>query len=110
MKRGPCTFSKPIAKRRETDLIALDGSPVLTDSQSRTTASSVTINQKTGELAAMGGVASTYLAAGRDSVDLGSGPAHISADSLAGSTNFGHAIYRGRSVGGGTEKIHDLPP
>jgi lipopolysaccharide export system protein LptA len=82
---------------RETDMIALDGSPVLTDSQSRTTAASVTINQETGELAATGGVASTYLAAGRDSVDLGSGPAHISADSLSGSTTSGHVIYRGHA-------------
>ncbi|HYL46933.1 MAG TPA: LPS export ABC transporter periplasmic protein LptC [Candidatus Limnocylindrales bacterium] len=82
---------------RETDMIALDGSPVLTDSQSRTTGRSVTINQKTGELAATGGVASTYLAAGRDSVDLGSGPAHISADSLSGSTTSGHVIYRGHA-------------
>jgi lipopolysaccharide export system protein LptA len=82
---------------RETDMIALDGSPVLIDSQSRTTASSVKINQKTGELAATGGVASTYFAAGRDSVDLGSGPAHISADSLSGSTTSGHVIYRGHA-------------
>lgn len=82
---------------RETDLIALNGAPVLTDSQSRTTAASVTINQKTGELAASGGVASTYLAAERDSVDMGSGPAHISADSLMGSTTSGHVIYRGHA-------------
>jgi LPS export ABC transporter protein LptC len=81
----------------ETDMIALDGSPVLMDSQSRTTAASVKINQKTGELAATGGVASTYLAPGRDSVDLGSGPAHISADSLSGSTTSGHVVYRGRA-------------
>lgn len=82
---------------RETEMIALDGAPVLTDSQSRTTAASVTINQKTGELAASGGVASTYLAAGRDSVDLGSGPAHVSADSLTGSTTSGRVVYRGHA-------------
>jgi lipopolysaccharide export system protein LptA len=82
---------------RETDMISLDGSPVLIDSQSRTTASSVKINQKSGELAAMGGVATTYLTAGHDSVDLGSGPAHISADSLSGSTTSGHVFYRGHA-------------
>jgi lipopolysaccharide export system protein LptA len=82
---------------RETDIIAMDGSPVLIDSQSRTTASSVKINQKTGELAATGGVATTYLTAGHDSVDLGSGPAHFSADSLSGSTTSGHVIYRGHA-------------
>ncbi len=35
---------------RSTELILLDGSPVLTDSMSRTTASNVAINQKSGDI------------------------------------------------------------
>jgi LPS export ABC transporter protein LptC len=85
---------------RATDTIALDGSPVLSDLASRTTvAGSVAINQKSGEVKTSGAVVSTYLASARagSTVNLGSGPAHISADSLAGSTVTGHAIYSGHA-------------
>jgi lipopolysaccharide export system protein LptA len=85
---------------RATDTVALDGSPVLSDLASRTTvAGSVTINQKLGEVKTSGAVVSTYLASARggSTVNLGSGPAHISADSLTGSTVTGHAIYSGHA-------------
>ncbi len=83
---------------RATDAIALDGSPVISDSLSRTTASGVEIDQKTGEFHATGDVISTYMPPERgDAVSLGSGPAHISADSLSGSVNAGHAAYIGHA-------------
>ena len=85
---------------RATDMITLDGSPVLSDAVSRTTvAGNVTINQKSGEVKTSGAVVSTYRPSvrGSSNVNLGSGPAHISADSLAGSTATGHAIYSGHA-------------
>jgi lipopolysaccharide export system protein LptA len=85
---------------RATDTITLDGSPVLSDAVSRTTvAEKVTINQKSGAVETSGEVVSTYLASGHggSTVNMGSGPAHISADSLTGSTTTGHAIYSGRA-------------
>ena len=83
---------------RSTDTITLEGSPVLSDAQSRTTAGSVTINQKSGAIEARGRVASTYLSPAQGGeVNLGSGPAHISADSLSGSTTSGHVTYTGHA-------------
>ncbi len=75
-----------------TDTIALEGSPVITDATSRTTAANVLVNQKSGELRATGGVVSTYVpSAQADALSLGSGSAHISADSLAGTVGSNHA-------------------
>jgi len=84
---------------RATDTISLDGSPVLTDPASRTTVASVTINQKSGQINGTGGIVSTYLAAGDSgsSVNLGSGPAHITAESLSGVTTSGHVTYIGHA-------------
>jgi len=80
----------------KTGDLTLDGSPVLFDSTSRTTARSVSINQKSGEIQATGGVASTYFSSeGNATVNLGSGPAHISAATLTASNASGHAIYSG---------------
>jgi len=85
---------------QSTNTITLDGSPVISDAVSRTTASNATINQKSGDLRLSGGVASTYLPADTshgqsDAVGLGSGAAHISADTLVGSINSGHVVYAG---------------
>ena len=83
---------------RAADQIALSGSPVLLDAMSRTTARSVTIGQKSGRIDAEGGVVSTYLpSAQADSVNLGSGPAHITADTLSGATSSGRIVYSGHS-------------
>jgi lipopolysaccharide export system protein LptA len=81
---------------RASEDIALTGSPVVSDSMSRTSAAAVTINQKTGQIGAEGGVASTYSPAGQ-SVDLGSGAAHITAEKLSGSTSSGRAVYSGHA-------------
>ncbi len=83
---------------RSSGMIALDGSPTLSDSMSRTTAQSVVINQESGEIGATGGVVSTYLPSSeKDAVSLGAGAAHISADTLSGSTASGHVVYAGHA-------------
>jgi lipopolysaccharide export system protein LptA len=87
---------------QSTDTITLDGSPVISDVVSRTTASNATINQKSGDLRLSGGVASTYLPASNspkqsDAVGFGSGAAHISADTLVGSISAGHVVYTGHA-------------
>jgi lipopolysaccharide export system protein LptA len=83
---------------RTTDLIALKGSPVISDATSRTSAGSVTINQKSGAITATDNVISTYFSSTQSGgVNLGTGPAHISADALAGSTTSGHVFYTGRA-------------
>ena len=82
---------------RATELITLEGSPVVSDAASRTTAGAVTINQKSGEIRASPHVISTYTAVQPGSMNLGSGPAHVSADALVGSTTSGHVIYSGHA-------------
>jgi lipopolysaccharide export system protein LptA len=93
---------------RANDTITLDGSPVISDAISRTTAANVTVNQKSGDVRATGGVVSTYIPSAKgDALSLGSGTAHISADSLSGTvgsrhvvvTYAGHArLWQGESV------------
>ncbi len=85
---------------RSSGLATLEGSPVISDSQSRATAGAVSINQQTGEIHATGGIVSTYLAppsGGDAAMNLGSGPAHISADKLDGSNTSGHVTYSGHA-------------
>jgi LPS export ABC transporter protein LptC len=83
---------------RATDTITLDGSPVISDSMSRTTAGHAAINQKSGELHATGGVVSTYLAAAPgDALSFGAGAAHLSGDALSGSFSSGHVTYAGHA-------------
>ncbi len=89
---------------RAADRVTLTGSPVLSDATSRTTAGIVTIGQKSGQITAEHGVISTYMpasssdkVANKPSVSLGSGAAHISADTLTGSTPSGRAVYSGHA-------------
>ena len=91
---------------RESDTIIMEGSPVLSDAVSRTTASNLTINQKSGDIRATGGVVSTYTPAAQGNAQgsaqstpmtLGSGAGHISAQTLTGSTTSGHVIYTGHA-------------
>jgi lipopolysaccharide export system protein LptA len=84
---------------RATDTITLDGSPVLSDATSRTTASSVTIDQKSGDIRATGGVVSTYspTAQNNNAMTLGPGAGHVSAQTLTGSSASGHVIYTGHA-------------
>jgi lipopolysaccharide assembly outer membrane protein LptD (OstA) len=90
----------------------------LSDAISRTTASSVVIDQKSGDIRATGGVVSTYSPAAQASAQanaqsgapsgaqtsaqntpmtLGTGPGHVSAQTLTGSTTSGHVIYTGHA-------------
>jgi lipopolysaccharide assembly outer membrane protein LptD (OstA) len=79
-------------------MISLAGSPVLSDSMSRTSASNVVINQKSGEIQATGGVLSTYLSGAKNTaMNLGDGPGHVSSDTLTGSNTTGHAVYTGHA-------------
>jgi lipopolysaccharide export system protein LptA len=103
---------------RATDTITMDGSPVLSDAISRTTASSVVIDQKSGDIRATGGVISTYSPAAQSNnqanaqsnaqpgaqtsapntpMTLGTGPGHVSAQTLTGSTTSGHVTYTGHA-------------
>jgi lipopolysaccharide export system protein LptA len=98
MKQGDRQASASSARiDRAADAIDLDDSPVVTDGASRTSADSMAFNQKTGALQATGGVVSTYLLGDQteDAVNLGSGAAHISADTLTGSAKSGHVTYAG---------------
>lgn len=78
---------------RATDVISLDGSPVVADSESRTTASEILINQRTGEIHANGAVRTSFSGASRGGPGLGAGPAFLTADSLAGNSQTGEVIY-----------------
>lgn len=81
-----------------SNTIYLEGSPVLSDSVSRTTAAKVAVNSQSGELNATGGVVSTYLPSAQESaMSLGAGAAHVSSDSLTGSVNAGHLTYLGHA-------------
>ena len=103
---------------RATDTISLSGSPVISDSQSRTTAGSITVNQQTGAVRATDGVISTYLPSAVPSAqapgsgvtassaassttsgapNFGAGAAHIAADNVTGSTTSGHVTYEGHA-------------
>jgi lipopolysaccharide export system protein LptA len=83
---------------RLTDVLAMDGAPVLSDAMSRSTVSSVRIHQKSGEIEAAGPVISTYLPTAKGtSMNLGAGAAHVTGDSLSGSTASGHMIYQGHA-------------
>jgi lipopolysaccharide export system protein LptA len=100
---------------RATDLIHLEGSPVVSDTQARTTASAFQINQRTNDIRAEGPVQTVYFndspnttanasakgpqAAGHGAppIQMGAGPAHISADKLSGNTSSGHLVYTGRA-------------
>jgi LPS export ABC transporter protein LptC len=97
---------------RESDTITLDGSPEFSDGASRTSAGSVVINQKTGDIRATGSVVSTEMAQskandksggisttpdGMGNIALGEGDAHISADALTGSTTSGDVVFRGHA-------------
>jgi lipopolysaccharide export system protein LptA len=82
----------------KTDNLSMDGSPVLFDSTSRTTARSVSIDQKSGEIQATGGVASTYLSSEQNTaVNLGAVPAHVTAATLTASNTSGRALYSGHA-------------
>jgi lipopolysaccharide export system protein LptA len=74
----------------------LDGSPVISDSLTRTTATTITLGQKSGEFVAEGGIISTYLPATEGTRGNSTAQViHITAARLSGSTTTGRAVYLG---------------
>jgi lipopolysaccharide export system protein LptA len=83
---------------KSTDTIALDGSPILRDAASQTSAAAILIRQQGDYVSAKGNVRSTYLASSAPtSPSIGTGSAHISADSLVGSSTTGILTYTGHA-------------
>ena len=81
---------------RATDMITLEGSPVVADNLSRTSAASMEINQRTGDVHATGRVRTSYFSAqGNGVTNFGPEPAHITSDVLVGNSTTGHAVYSG---------------
>jgi LPS export ABC transporter protein LptC len=86
---------------RANDTISLDGKSEFADATTRTSAGSVIIDQKSNEIHGAGGIVSTYLPAQAakqgSTASLGSGAAHISADTVSGSSASGHVVYAGHA-------------
>jgi len=81
---------------RATNEVTLNGSVVLADAMTRTTARSATFSQGSNLLRADGNVLTTELSAGSGSVlNFAQEPAHVSADRLVADTSRGHAVYSG---------------
>lgn len=85
-----------------TGQIMLTGSPAVQDAVSSTTAGTVALAQKSGEFTAKGGVVTTYFGANRDHASQAAAkpapaaePAHISAETLSGSSSSGQVVYSG---------------
>ena len=101
-----------------TKVIELDGSPVVKDATSRTTAADMTLRQDTGDMEGTGSVTSTYFPApgaphvdgtahatgrtGRENggaamMSFGNGPTHVTSARLEGNSKTGQAIYSGKA-------------
>lgn len=82
---------------RATNVVRLDGSVVLTDAVSRTTARSASFVQGANTLRADGQVLTTDLDSSSKSIsNLAQGPAHISAEHLVVDTARDYAVYSGK--------------
>jgi lipopolysaccharide export system protein LptA len=80
-----------------TNTTTLNGSVILVDSSTRTTAQSAIFTQGSNELRADGKVISTALRGGAANLsNLADEPAHVSADHLVADTARGHAVYSGK--------------
>ena len=83
---------------RATDAISLTGSATVADSLTRTSAQTLTFNQRTGEIRADGNVQTTYRAAEPAGLtNFASQPAHISAEQLRAHRDSGRAVYSGHA-------------
>ena len=82
---------------RATNTDTLDGSVILADATTRTTAQSVSFDQRTNTLRADGHVLTTDLHPTAASIsNLAREPAHISSEHLVADTARGHAVYSGK--------------
>jgi len=83
---------------RATDTATLTGSATLADPLTRTTADTIIIEQRTGEIHAQGNVRTSYRTPERSGVtNLAPEPAHISADDLRAGRTSGRALYSGHA-------------
>jgi lipopolysaccharide export system protein LptA len=81
---------------RASNAVTLDGSVIIADATTRTTARSATFSQGSNTLRADGKVVTTELNAGSGGIpNFAPEPAHVSADHLMADTAHGHAIYSG---------------
>jgi lipopolysaccharide export system protein LptA len=82
---------------RPNNIFTLDGSVILADATTRTTAQSASFAQGANTLRADGHVLTTDLQPAAESIsNLAQGPAHISAEHLVADTARGHAVYSGK--------------
>ena len=83
---------------RAADNVTLTGSVVIADLTARTTAQTISLNQRTSEIAAQGDVRSTEISDGRNGItNLAPQPAHISSDRLQANSSTGRAVYSGHA-------------
>ena len=83
---------------RGSDMTLLEGSVVLTDPTSRTTARSALFNQSTNQFHAIGRVATVESSSGGSQfVNFASGPGRISGERLDGNSATGGALYSGNA-------------
>jgi len=83
---------------RVSDTTLLEGSVVLTDASSKTTARSATFNQTNNEFHAFGRVATVENSSGGSQfVNFAPGPARVSGDRLDANSATGRAVYSGNA-------------
>jgi lipopolysaccharide export system protein LptA len=83
---------------RTSDTTLLEGSVVLTDATSRTTARSALFNQTRDEFHAFGRVATIESSSGSSQfVNFAPGPGRVSAERLDANSATGHAVYSGNA-------------
>jgi lipopolysaccharide export system protein LptA len=83
---------------RASDTTVLEGSVVLADATSRTTARSAIFNQTTNEVQALGRVATVESStSGSQFVNFAPGPGRVSGDRLDANSATGHAVYSGNA-------------
>ncbi|HLJ23933.1 MAG TPA: LPS export ABC transporter periplasmic protein LptC [Candidatus Acidoferrales bacterium] len=82
---------------RASNTVTLDGSVIVADANTRTTAQSASFASSANTLRADGHVQTTDLRAVQTSIaNLAPEPAHVSADHLMADTVRGHAVYSGK--------------
>ncbi len=87
---------------RAAETLTLSGGAMVADAVSRTSASSIEINQRTGDVLAKGGARTSYAAASQRAgapfvPSFAPQPAHITAAEMRGNADAGRALYTGRA-------------
>lgn len=87
---------------RSTEILTLSGNATVSDAVSRTSAATLEVNQRTGDVAGRGGVRTSYTTASRRAgspfvPSFSAQPAHIRADELRANADAGRAVYSGKA-------------